>query len=100
MAAQHGFKFSTSRMVAMHFCRIRGVHPDPDLFLFGQRISCVEETKFLGLIFDSKLTGQPHIRNLKIKCMKVVDILKVLSRTMLGGGGLLIESTYYSCTIH
>ena len=34
-AAEHGFKFSTSKMVAVHFCRIRRVHPDPDLFLSG-----------------------------------------------------------------
>ena len=68
----------------MHFCRIRGVHPDPDLFLNGQRISCVEEAKFLGLIFDCKLTWEPQIRNLKVKCMKAVDILKVLSCTKWG----------------
>ena len=51
-AAEHGFKFSTFKMVAIHFCRIRRVHPDPDLLLSGQRISCVEETKLLGLIFS------------------------------------------------
>ena len=44
----------------------------------------MEETKFLGLIFYSKLTWEPHIRNLKIKCMKAVDILKVLSHTKWG----------------
>ena len=34
--------------------------------------------------FYSKLTWEPHIRNLKIKCMKAVDILKVLSHTKWG----------------
>ena len=50
-ASEHGFKFSTSNGVAVHFCQIHRVHPDPDLFLSGQRISCVEKTEFLGLIF-------------------------------------------------
>ena len=32
-AERHGFKFSDSKTVVMHFCRIRRVHPDPDIFL-------------------------------------------------------------------
>ena len=80
-AAEHGFKLSTSKTVAMHFCRICGVHPDPDLFYLDRGISCEEETKFLGLILYSKLTWEPHIRNFKIRCMKAVDILKVLLHT-------------------
>ena len=83
-ASERGFSFSSSKTVVMHFCRIRGVHPDPDLFLSGQRISCVQESKFLGLTFDSKLTWEHHIRNTKIKCMKTLDILKVLSCTRWG----------------
>ena len=43
----------------------------------------MEEAKFFGLIFDSKLTWEPHVRNLK--CMKAVDILNVLSHTKWGG---------------
>ena len=83
-ASERGFRFSSSKTVAMHFCRIRGIHPDPDLFLSGQRITCVEETKFLGLTFDSKLTWEFHIRNIKIKCMKALDILRILSCTKWG----------------
>ena len=30
-AERRGFKFSVSKTVAVHFCRIKGVHPDPDL---------------------------------------------------------------------
>ena len=43
-AAKRGFKFSASKTVAMHFCNIIGIHPDPDLYMYGQRISCKEET--------------------------------------------------------
>ena len=41
-----GFKFSSSKSVVVHFCRIRGLHPDPDLYLKGQRIPCIKETRF------------------------------------------------------
>ncbi|KAK4328568.1 hypothetical protein Pmani_001044 [Petrolisthes manimaculis] len=57
----HGFRFSPAKTVAMHFCRIRGVHPDPDLFMYGHRIRCVEETRFLSLLFDKRLTWVPHL---------------------------------------
>ena len=83
-ASKHGFKFSSSKSVVMHFCRIKGVHPDPDLFLDGQRLSCVQETKFLGLLFDSRLTWDAHLKDLKLRCMKVMDALKVLAHTKWG----------------
>ena len=38
-------------------------------------------------IFYLELTWEPHIRNLKIKCMKAVDILKVLIHINWEGGG-------------
>ena len=34
-AARRGFKFSTSKTVVVHFCNLRGVHPDPDLYMYG-----------------------------------------------------------------
>ena len=83
-AERNGFKFSPGKTVAMHFCRIRGIHPDPDLYIHGRRISCVQETKFLGLVFDSRLTWLPHFKYLKARCMKAMDILKALTHTSWG----------------
>lgn len=51
-AATRGFRYSASKTVAMHFCKLRGIHPDPDLNLDNWRISCVEEPRYLGLVFD------------------------------------------------
>ena len=45
-----------SKKLFMHFCQLRKVHYDPVLILDGQPIPVVEETKFLGFIFDRKLT--------------------------------------------
>ncbi|KAK3869595.1 hypothetical protein Pcinc_025118 [Petrolisthes cinctipes] len=36
----HGFRFSPSKTVAMLFCRIRGIHPVPDLFMSKLDYGC------------------------------------------------------------
>jgi len=59
------FKFYTSKTVCMHFCRLRKLHPEPELLLNGIPIPVVQEVKFLGLIFDRKLSFLPHLRYLK-----------------------------------
>jgi len=38
----------------------------------------------LGLIFDRKLTFLPHLKYLKAKCQKALDILRVLANTDWG----------------
>ena len=65
-ANENGFQFSTAKTVAVHFCSKR-LHPDPDLFLYDTRIPVVPETKFLGVLFDRKLTFKPHLKALKAK---------------------------------
>ena len=62
------------------FCQLRGLHPDP-----VPNIPVVEEAKFLGLLFDTKLTFIPHIKALKAKCLNALYVLKVLSNTNWGG---------------
>ena len=64
-ANRNGFKFSKSKTVCMHFCQLRKAHDDLVLTLDGQPIPVVIETKFLGVIFDKKLTFIPHIKKLK-----------------------------------
>ena len=44
-------------------------------------IPVVEESKFLGILFDRKLSFIPHIKYLKAKCLKALNLLKVLSHT-------------------
>ncbi|KAK3889510.1 hypothetical protein Pcinc_006482 [Petrolisthes cinctipes] len=80
-AGSHGFQFSPAKTVAMNLCRIRGVHPDPNLFIYGHRIRCVEETRYLGLLFDKRLTWVPHLRSLKVSCLQALNLLRVLVHT-------------------
>ena len=57
---------------------------DPVLKLDNDHIQFVKEAKFLGLIWDTKLTFEAHIKYLKARCQKSLNILKVLSRTEWG----------------
>ena len=108
-AARRGFRFSASKTVVMHFCNLRGVHPDPDLYMYGQRIACKEETRFLGLLFDSKLSWVPHLKDLKIKCLQALKVLRVLSHTSWGADrnhltilykALVTSKLAYGCEVY
>ena len=74
----NGFKFSKSKTQCVHFCQLRKLHDNPQLYLYGSLIPVVDEAKFLGVIFDRKLSFIPHIKYLKAKCLKALNLLKVL----------------------
>ena len=61
-ATDNGFQFSKTKTVCMHICQKRGLHLDPQLFLDKSPIPVVEETKFLGVISDRKLSFVPHLK--------------------------------------
>jgi len=83
-ADTNDFKFSSSKTVCMHFCRLRSPHPNLELTLSGTLIPVVDQTKFLGVIFVNKLTFLPHIRYLKEKCVKALNLLRVAAHTSWG----------------
>ena len=68
-ATSNGFKFSKSKTRCVHFCQLCKQHDDPVLHLYGSPIEVVEGSKFLGILFDRKLSFIPHIKYLKAKCL-------------------------------
>ena len=95
-ALNNGFKFSKSKTQCVHFCQLRKLHDDPELYLYGSPIPVVEEFKFLGVIFDRKLSFIPHIKYLKAKCLKAMNLLKVLSHTNWGADRTVLLQLYRS----
>jgi len=83
-ADTNGFKFSPSKTVCIHFCKLLKPHPEPTLLLNGTPVPVVEKTKFLGVVFDRKLSFIPHIKHLKDKCIKALNLLRVLAHTSWG----------------
>ena len=95
-ASHNGFKFSKSKTQCVHFCQLRKVHNDPELYLYGSLIPVVEDFKFLGVLFDRKLSFIPHIKYLKAKCLKALNLLKVLSHTDWGADRTVLLQLYCS----
>ena len=93
-ADNNGFKFSQSKTVSVHFCRRRGLQPDPYLVLYDNPIPVKKETKFLGILPDSKLTFVPHIKALKKKSVKALNLLRVVSSTDWGGNSIVLLRLY------
>ena len=80
---EHGFKFSVNKTVAVTFSRQKRI-TRPTLSLYNVPIQFADKVKFLGVVFDSRLTFKAHISELKIKCMKSLNLLRVLSYTTWG----------------
>jgi hypothetical protein len=95
-ADENGFQFSKSKTVCMHFCQKYHAHPDPELQLYGTNIPVVKETKFLGLVFDSKLSFIPHVQYLKDKCLKAMNLLRVVAHTNWGADSATLLKLYRS----
>ncbi|GBN13046.1 putative RNA-directed DNA polymerase from transposon X-element [Araneus ventricosus] len=108
-SAFNGFTFSTAKTPCVHFCRKRRLHPEPEIKLEGQLINVVSEVKFLGVIFDKKLTFHPHVMRLRKKLDKALNILKVLSNTSWRASRTSLHRVYrasilskmdYGCVIY
>ena len=93
---ENGFKFSKSKTKCMHFCNLRNAHTDPELFLNKTQIEVVSEYKFLGVIFDKKLSFFPHISNLKKRCKKALNLLKVVAHSDWGADRRVLLRLYRS----
>jgi hypothetical protein len=95
-ADENGFQFSKTKTVCMHFCQQRALHPDPELKLNGVPVPVVDEVKFLGLIFDRKLTFASHIQYLKQRCMKALNLLRVVAHMDWGADSATLLKLYRS----
>ena len=79
-----GFKFSKEKTNAMIFTRKRKLFQNPSLFLSGTKINFVDKYKFLGVTFDKKLKWTHHIKEVKAKATRNLNIIKILSHSRFG----------------
>lgn len=71
-----GFRISTEKTVAVPFTNSNAT---VNLKVNGNPIKCVKETKFLGMIFDRKLTWRSHIDHVVTKCKKRLNLMRAVS---------------------
>ena len=78
-AHQNGCKFSSSKTKMVHFHNKKGIYLSPKINLYNKKIESVKSHKFLGLMFDEKLTWQPHMSMLVNSSRLVSNLIKSLT---------------------
>ena len=108
-ADKNGFKFSPSKTTAVHFCSSYKCVRDPDLFLYKSRIQVKDSVRFLGVIFDKRLSFLPHIKDLRLRCQTAINALRVFCNPEWGGTSDVLLNLYrtlvrsrldYACFIY
>ena len=94
--SENGFKFSPTKTVCVHYTKQRGPFPNPEIKLQDTNIKVATEAKFLGVIFDQKMTFESHINQLKHSCQKALDVLKVVGHTDWGADRTVLLRLYRS----
>ncbi|GFY11313.1 RNase H domain-containing protein [Trichonephila clavipes] len=95
----NGHSISASKSCCVHFCRKRGIHPDPEIRIRAVQIPVVPDVRFLGVIFDRRLTFLPHILQLRKRCEKSLNLLKVLSNTTWGSDRTSLLRVYQAIVL-
>ncbi|GFW35280.1 probable RNA-directed DNA polymerase from transposon X-element [Trichonephila clavipes] len=95
----NGHSISASKSCCVHFCRKRGIHPDPEIRIRDVQIPVVPDVRFLGVIFDRRLTFLPHILQLRKRCEKSLNLLKVLSNTSWGADRTSLLRVYQAIVL-
>ena len=93
-ARENGFKFSKSKIQCVHFCFLRKMLNDPVIKIDDSEIPVVNEYKFLGVIFDKKLTFVQHIKYLKNKSAFAQQLLRVVAHTEWGADRQTLTKLY------
>jgi ribonuclease HI len=84
IAKSLGFKFSPEKTVAMIFSRKHKAGKEPKLKFEGKNLSFVQEHRILGIIFDRKLNWGSHIKDIKSRASKRMNILRMLCNPKYG----------------
>ena len=95
-ANQNGFKFSPTKTKTVHFCLKTTCVKKPELKIYNKNIQSDKQARFLGLIFDQKLTFLPHMKDLKVRCKKALNALKIFCSPEWGGDTNILLQLYRS----
>lgn len=96
-AAKYGFRFSTTKTKVLVFSKKKPIpFLNPPLLLDGIPIPQEDSVKLLGLHFDQRMTWIPHIKLLKAKCLRTLNILRYISHQKHGCSRRILLTLYRS----
>ena len=96
MRMRTALNFLPQKLYVYIFAKKNGLQPEPNLKLYGQQLPVEEQVKFLCLFFDKKLSFIPHIKYMKDKCRKALQLLRVKSSKDWGGDRTTLLRIYQS----
>lgn len=82
-----GLEISPEKTHSIIFTRKRNtrhIQASTNLEVKGKSLAFVNQIKFLGVIFDSRLRWSGHITHIKTKLTKALNIIKWMSGTKMG----------------
>ncbi len=88
-----GLAISAEKTTAIMFTRSRRT-PDQQLQLNGTNLQFVSQVRFLGVIFDQKLTWGPHIAGLASRCQADLRLLQVIAARRWGADATTLRRLY------
>ena len=92
-----GLQVNPGKSAVMYFTRKRAFQP-PILHYGSTPIPLEKERKFLGLTFDSPtLTWASHIKRVKEKCAKRLNLLKIVANSKFGCSRSILIKYYKAC---
>ena len=103
-----GFKVSIAKTSVVLFSR-RVVKGKVELKYEGKVLKTEKKVRFLGMIFDSRLSWKDHIDYVIDKCNKRINLLKVLTGSRWGADketmllvyrGLIRSCMEYGCAVY
>ena len=94
-AEYHGYKFSSNKTNSIIFSR-RGTRETPSLKLYNEDIPNKKEIKFLGVIFDSRLTWTSQVKKLKKECQSPLTLLRHVAHLEWGADKKTLTKLYES----
>src|SRR6218665_2360024 len=75
---RNGFKISVAKTTGVLFTKTKKPQKIA-ITLNNQSIKIESEAKFLGVIFDSRLTWRPHVEYIITKCKKRINLMRAVS---------------------
>ncbi len=88
-----GFTLSVPKTVGILFTKKKNI-PDLDVKIGNNKVKFKQETKFLGLVFDTKLNWNKHFEYLLDRCKKRLNLLRCMTGHSWGIDGSLLLRLY------
>jgi ribonuclease HI len=90
---KNNLSLSVSKSSIVLFSRMK-IPPPISILYDNMPIPVVKETKFLGIILDSKLSGIPHCYYIAYKCERILNILRCLAGVWWGAHPCSLKLLY------